>query len=76
MTLRVPEEMLRGGQRALDVVGDEPARVADHVGVALDEAEDAVRAEPRVHADDDRDLRAAARAASRSRDTRRRIRRA
>ncbi len=51
-----PQQALADGQRADDVVGDHPAGVADDVGFALVETEDAVNVEPGVHARDDRDV--------------------
>src|SRR5204862_178124 len=50
------EQALRDGQRADRVVGDDPARVADDVGVALLQAEYARQHEPGVHARDHGDL--------------------
>ena len=51
-----PEQPLRDGQGADLVVGDDPAGVADHVGVALVDAEDVRRHHARVHAGHDGDL--------------------
>jgi hypothetical protein len=49
------EQALADGQGADLVVGDDTAGVADHVGVALGEAEDAVDVEADVHARHDGD---------------------
>src|SRR5690348_8667747 len=45
-----PEQALGDGQGPDDVVGDDPASVADHVRVALGEPEYTVGVEPGVHA--------------------------
>ena len=50
------ERTLGKTQRANDVVGDDPARIADDVAVAGVEPQDRVDVHPRVHAGNDRDL--------------------
>ena len=44
------EQALRDGQRPEGVVGDDPARVTDHVSLARPQPEDAVDVEAGVHA--------------------------
>ncbi len=50
------QQPLRDGQRADLVVGDHPTGVADHVRLALVQAEQAVDVQPGVHAGDDGDV--------------------
>ena len=50
------ERTLGKTQRADDVVGDDPACVANDVAVAVVESQDLVDVHPRVHAGNDRDL--------------------
>ena len=51
-----PEQVVRDDEGADRLVVHDPARVADHVRVALVEAEEACRIEARVHARDDGEL--------------------
>jgi hypothetical protein len=53
--LRGAKQPLTDGQRPDPVVGDHPAGVADHVRVAVREAEDGVHVQPGIHAGDDCD---------------------
>jgi hypothetical protein len=50
-----PEQPLRDRERADFVVGDDAARIADDVGVALAQPEQPVRVQARVHARHDGD---------------------
>jgi len=49
------EQPLRDRKRTDLVVGDDTARVPDHVGVALAQPEQPVRIQARIHAGNDRD---------------------
>jgi len=50
MILLGSQQVLRDRQRADRVVGNDPARVADHVGLPLGQPEDPVGVEAGVHA--------------------------
>src|SRR5699024_8581405 len=50
------QQSLADGQGAQGVLGHHPARVADHVGLALGQSQQAVDVQPCVHAGEDGDL--------------------
>ena len=53
---RWPKQPLADCQRADHILGDDPARVAKDVRLALVDPEHPVHVEPRIYAGDDRDM--------------------